>query len=160
MRSFFKTLILAVFLSGITSYATAQSSVNLIITKTDGEVQTLTLSNQSQFYFEDGERLVIDDGNNGTQTYQLSQIRKMVCTEILSNEENYALNLQLFPNPSHNSFIVKGLSCTCTARIYTLDGRLMKSFEATESQSVDISELPQGMYLLHITGQTLKLMKL
>jgi len=157
---FSKLLILCAFLFGTAFFATAQgTSVNLVLTMTNGEEQTFLLSDQSQLSFEGGERLIIIDGNS-TQSYELSQIRKMVCSELTDVDDNTLCKLQLFPNPSRNSFVIKGLQGSCPARIYSLDGRLVKSFEAAEGVSVDISELSTGMYLLHINGQTSKLMKL
>lgn len=156
----FKSLILSVFLIGSLFKATAQTSVNLIITKTNGEEQSLLLSDQSQLHFEDGETLVIDDGNGSTQTIQLSQIRKMVCTEILDTEELGVSTVRLFPNPSSGSFFIKGLDGTSSARIFALDGRLVMTFEAHDGSVIDISGLSEGMYLLNINGQTQKLMKL
>jgi len=157
---FSKLLILCAFLFGTAFFATAQgTSVNLVLTMTNGEEQSFLLSDQSQLSFEGGERLVIIDGNS-TQSFELSQIRKMVCSELTDVDDNTLSKLQLFPNPSHNSFVIKGLQGSRPARIYALDGRLVKSFEAAEGVSVDISELSTGMYLLHINGQTSKLMKL
>ena len=158
---FIKTLTITALLFGIASFATAQgTSVKLVITKTNSEEQILSLSDQSQIHFENGESLVIDDGNGSTHTFLLSEIRKMICAETTGNQESTLSKLQLFPNPTHNGFIVNGLKGSSPARIYALDGRLMKSFEATEGTPVDLSELSSGMYLLHINGQTLKLMKL
>jgi hypothetical protein len=162
MRNLFsKLLTLIAFLIGIASYATAQgTSVNLILTLTNGEEQTLQLSDQSHLHFDNGENLVIDDGNGTTLTFALANIRKIVCAELTDLQESAASQLQILPNPSYDHFIICNLSGPGTARIYAIDGRMMKSFEATEGLSVDISELPSGMYLLHLDGQTLKLMKL
>ena len=158
---FFKLLTLIAFLGGITFHATAQgTSVNLILTMTNGEEQTILLSDQSQLSFANGESLVIDDGSGTPMTFALAGIRKMVCAEVTDVQESTASQLLILPNPSRSHFIIRNLQGNGTARIYALDGRLMKSFEATEGLSVDISELSSGMYLLNIDGQTLKLMKL
>jgi hypothetical protein len=47
-----------------------------------------------------------------------------------------------------------------TIQIFALDGRLMKSVEASEGQLIDISELPIGLYLVKTEHQTLKMIKL
>ena len=150
---------LTVLLIGIAFHANAQN-VNLILTLTNGEELSFQLSEASQLHFEDGDRLIIDDGTDVNVSFPLSEIRKMVCSEILGTSEYNDSKLQLFPNPSRNSFIISGLQDSCPARIYSLDGRLVKSFEASEGMVIDINELSQGMYLLHTNGQTLKLMKL
>ena len=158
--SFLKTLAFLALLFGLASMASAQTNVNLILTLTNGEEQTFLLSDQSQLSFENGEYLVINDGTDNTVSYPLNQIRKMVCAEILGATEQNDTKPQLFPNPSRDSFIIHNLQGTSPARIYALDGRLVKSFDAAEGTVVNISELSAGMYLLHVNGQTLKLMKL
>ena len=162
MKQFFiKTLMFSAFLVGIIFQANAQGTdVTLVVTKTNGEEQIYQLTEESQLYFENGERLVIENGNSTTATFQLSQIRKIVCSEATDTPENPTTELQLFPNPSHNSFLIKNLQGSHPAQIYSLDGRLMKSFEATEGMVIDASELPEGMYLLQLNGQILKMMKL
>ena len=158
---FFKTLILFTFLVGNVLLANAQrTSVVLVVTKTNGEEQTFQLTEESQLYFENGERLVIDDGSNSIVTFQLAEIRKLACTDYTGMDETAPSALQLIPNPSRDRFIIQHLPNSGEARIYTLDGRLVKSFTATEGLMVDISDLTPGMYLLHIDGQTLKMMKL
>ena len=152
---------LIALLAGNVFLANAQSTnVTLVVTTTDGVEQSYQLTEESQLYFENGERLVIEDGAGTTQTFQLANIQKLVCTEVTGIGESTASDLQLIPNPARDSFIIKNLQGSTQARIYSLDGRLMKSFEATEGMMVDISGLAKGMYLLHIDGQTLKMMKL
>ena len=155
-----KFLMLLLFLlAGFLLRGTAQN-VTLVVTTTDGTEQSFQLTNEGQLFFEDGERLVIEDGTGTTATFQLADIRKLVCTEITGMEESSTKSLRLLPNPTRDHFLLSNLQSSCEARIYALDGRLVKSFTATEGMTVDISELSKGMYLLHIDGQTLKMMKL
>ncbi|MBR4146741.1 MAG: T9SS type A sorting domain-containing protein [Bacteroidales bacterium] len=159
--SVFKALMLIAFLIGIAFHSSAQSTnVSLIVTTTDGEELTYQLSENSQLYFENGEKVIIVDNVGITTALDLSRIRKIVCTETTGIPENDASQLQIAPNPSHDRFIIQNLTGTSIARIYTLDGRLVKVFQASEGMSVDITDLMRGMYLLNIDGKTLKLMKL
>ena len=157
----FKTLIFFAFLVGNIVHANAQSiSVTLVVTKTNGEELSYQLTEESQMYFENGDRLVIEDGAGTNMTFQLAEIQKLVCTEYANVGENNSSALLLTPNPARDHFLINNLQNEGEARLYSLDGRLMKSFIATEGMIVDISELAPGMYLLHIDGQTLKMMKL
>ena len=159
MRMFkFFTLVL-LLLAGFQLRGTAQN-VTLVVTTTQGQEQSYQLTDASQLFFENGDRLVIQDGTGTTATFQLADIRKLVCTEITSVNENNVSEIQLVPNPSHDRFIISNLQNESEARIYALDGRLIKLFKATEGMVVDISDLAPGMYLLHIDSQTLKMMKL
>lgn len=153
-------IFIALFI-GINLHANAQStSVTLVVTMNNGEEQTLQLTEKSQLYFENGEQLVIEDGIGTNMTFQLSEIQKLICTDYTGIDETASSSLQLTPNPAHDFFIINNLQNDSEARLYTLDGRLMKSFEATEDMMVDISDMAPGMYLLHINGQTFKMMKL
>lgn len=154
-----KIIMLLFLLAGFLLHGHAQN-VTLLVTTTNGEEQSYQLTQEGQLYFENGERLVIEDGTGTTVSFQLADIRKLVCTEYVGVSESSASELQLLPNPSRDHFIINNLQNNGEARIYALDGRLVKSFTATEGMTVDISDLTSGMYLLHIDGQTLKMMKL
>lgn len=146
-------------MAGFMLQAKAQN-VTLVVTNTNGTEQTYQLTEESQLHFENGERLVIENANGTNFIWQLSDIRKIVCAEMTGTEENTASKLQILPNPSHHQVYIKNLSGNSQGRIYTLDGRMVKAFEASEGMMLDISDLSEGMYLLNIDGQTLKLMKL
>ena len=144
---------LMALLFGIAFQANSQSTnVTLVVTTTDGTEHLYQLTEESQLYFEDGLHLVIEDGIGNTETYPLSDIQKMVCTEITATEEMASSELMLLPNPMHDSFILHNLAEEGIARIYSLDGRLVKTFQASEGMVVDMSAFSQGMYLLHING--------
>lgn len=154
-----KALLLLFLLTGFLFRGTAQN-ITLVVTTTNGQEQTYQVGEDSRLYFDNGESLVIEDGTGTIATFQLSEIRKINCDEITGVNENNASTLQLSPNPARDSFLIKNLQGDCPARIYTLDGRLVKSFTTNEGMTVDISGLAPGMYLLHIDGETLKMMKL
>lgn len=158
-HAFLKALLLLLFLTGFLSHGTAQN-VTLVVTTTEGTEHIYQLTEEGQLFFENGERLVVEDGTGTTATFQLANIKKIVSTEVTGVNESTASDLQLVPNPARNNFLIKNLQGSCQARIYTLDGRLVKSFMVNEEQLIDISDLAPGMYLLHIDGQTLKMMKL
>ena len=153
-----KPLLLLFLLVGFLLHATAQN-VTLVVTTTNGEEQLFQLTNEGQLHFENGERLVIEDGSGTTATFQLASIQKLVCTEVTSVDENESITLQILPNPAHDCFFIKNIQNNTLGHVYALDGRLVKTFEASDGMSIDISDMAPGMYLLHIDGQTLKMIK-
>lgn len=151
-------LLLLFFFTGILSHGTAQIATVSVIT-TDGQEHNLSLWEDGQLYFDQADRLVIQTSPNSPFVFPLSEIQKIVFSEITDVEESSESKPQILPNPSHDHFIVKNLPDNCPGRIFTLDGRLVMAFEAIEGMMIDISNLSPGMYLLHIDGQILKLMK-
>ncbi|MGR7813655.1 endonuclease [Lacinutrix undariae] len=66
--------------------------------------------------------------------------------------------LMVYPNPTSNSISIKGLTTTATVEVMTVEGRVVKTFEATSNSPVQLN-LASGMYLLNIStteGKTVK----
>lgn len=66
--------------------------------------------------------------------------------------------LMVYPNPTSNSISIKGLTTTATVEVMTVEGRVVKTFEATSNTPVRLN-LASGMYLLNIStteGKTVK----
>lgn len=154
-----KLLLLLLIIAGPLFQLTAQNAV-CVVTTTDNVEHSIGLWEDHQMYFDQAYRLVIQNSPNSNHVFPLSEIRKVVFTEITSTEENHASSPYILPNPSSNHFIVRDLPEASQGQVFALDGRLVKEFEASEGSVIDISELPKGMYLLQLQGQTLKLMKL
>ena len=92
MRMFkFFTLVL-LLLAGFQLRGTAQN-VTLVVTTTQGQEQSYQLTDASQLFFENGDRLVIQDGTGTTAPFQLADIRKLVHRNYFSERK------QRFGNP-------------------------------------------------------------
>lgn len=156
-------LLLVALLWGALLQMAAQSTyVHLVITLNDGTEESYDMYGPSYMYFEAGEKLIITETVDGLTyvSYPLADIRKITCHEMEGTPENADLDIALSPNPAHDKLTFRNLQGTHTANIYALDGRLVKTFPVTENQSVDISELPTGLYLVNIGYCTFKMMKL
>ena len=140
----------------------AQSTyVHLVITLNDGTEETYDMRSSSYMYFEEGEKLVITESIDGHTmvSYPLSNIRKITCHEIQGTIEDVELGMVLYPNPARDKVTFRNVQGTQTVKIYALDGRLMKTLQVTDGQSIDISYLPTGLYLFNVGNHTFKMMK-
>ena len=152
-------LLLLALTLGLAFQAAAQPT-QVIVTMTDGSELVYNVSEADRLYFEDNTNLVIETGNKGIARIALSAIRKISCTEITGQPENLTAEVSLMPNPVHDAVKLIGLDGVQTVNIYAIDGRLMQSFEATSDQTIDISGLPIGLYLVRTQSTTLKMIKL
>jgi endonuclease I/chitodextrinase len=70
--------------------------------------------------------------------------------------ENYSFEaFKMFPNPTNGNFVYFSATEAATVRIYTVLGKLAQVSKITKSEnSVDISKLATGIYLLKINSDT------
>ena len=72
----------------------------------------------------------------------------------ISVEENVLTNLSIYPNPAQDVLFIElsGKVENTDIEIYSVGGqKLVKSVFNANNYQLDVSELPQGMYLMHIT---------
>lgn len=164
MRYLFKRFwLMLLFIFAMMGGMTAQSTyVHVTITLNDGTEATYDMQSTSYMYFEEGVKLVITESSDGTNavSYPLADIRKITCEEMVGTIENTIVDISIYPNPVHDVLHFRNVTGKHIANIYALDGQLIKSFQITGSQSVDISDLPSGMYLVNLSSSTFKMMKL
>ncbi len=154
------TFFLSLLLLGFGNIIKAQQvDIHAVITKTDGSEQVYELSESDRISFPNDEILVITQNGTDIQI-PISEIRKITFDEVLATAENKAEDIGIFPNPADNSFTVSGISGFQQMNIYSIDGKLVKREIIDCGQSIDISELPQGLYYVNINKQNFKLIKL
>nr|WP_321233626.1 ELWxxDGT repeat protein [uncultured Psychroserpens sp.] len=72
-----------------------------------------------------------------------------IAGETLSNESfEEATEILLYPNPSKNTIHFKSIQPITNATIFSLNGQLIKTFNNIENNTIDISELTTGLYLI------------
>ncbi len=103
----------------------------------------------------------IDGFNSCTSTSNNIINSNMVAFGILSNDELQKQSIRLQPNPTNGQFTVEGVSgIGAKFNITDLQGRVLMENTLIESNSVDISFLPAGLYFVNFeNGQSLKLIK-
>jgi len=73
-----------------------------------------------------------------------------VWTQPLSIQDVSELSITIFPNPTDNRIYISGLNTEADAEIYSMDGKLLKSFMSIENY-VDL-DLTSGLYILKLTN--------
>lgn len=135
-----------------------QTEIQAVITRHNGDEQIYQLDENDRISFPNDEILVITQNGTDIQI-PISEIRKVTFNEVLATAENEAKNIGIFPNPADNSFTISGINGFQQMNIYSFDGRLVKQETVGCGQSIDISELPQGLYYVNINKQNFKLIK-
>lgn len=138
---------------------TAQST-QMIVTLNDGTEKSYTMAESDRVYFENNTSLIVEQGT-GTDVIPLADIRKINCSEVMGGQsENAMANVSLTPNPVHDVMMLHNLDGVETVSIYSIDGRLMKTFETSGEEFINTEDLARGLYLVRTKSCVLKMIKL
>jgi hypothetical protein len=77
----------------------------------------------------------------------------------LATNSSIKEEITLFPNPVKNEINIKGISKNSPFEIYSLDGKLIKSGNYKPSNSISVSSLNSGVYILKIQEKIIKFTK-
>lgn len=158
-RNIKRVLLSLTLLIGIVLSMSAQTAkTKVIVTKTDGNTVSYILEESDYLTFNDGQSLVVNI-SGATQIIALSNIRKVVFEKIIDGIEEISSEIQIVPNPANNSFRVSNLDKDEEMTVYSMTGQKVMSGIVTNDQTVDISALANGLYLVKIGSQNIKLMK-
>lgn len=151
-------LLMALFM-GFAFSLTAQST-QMIVTLNDGTEKSYTMAESDRVYFENNTSLIVEQGT-GTDVIPLADIRKINCSEVMGGQsENTMANVSLTPNPVHDVMMLHNLDGVETVSIYSIDGRLMKTFETSGEEFINTEDLARGLYLVRTKSCVLKMIKL
>ena len=135
-------------------------SYELVIRMNDQSETVWTHESLRNIIF-DGETtlIVVENESLATHQYDLVEINKIyfkngvAITELNKDEASF-----VFPNPAKNNIRIFGIE-NQDIEIFSTDGKLIHK-EGYEGNYIDISYLPQGLYLIKTNGQTLKFNKI
>ena len=77
-----------------------------------------------------------------------------------SISETAVSSVNIYPNPTQDALVINGLRDVQTVRVYDLQGKLLLSVQAqSDNTEVNVSNLPQGDYLLQVGAEIVKFIK-
>jgi len=127
----------------------------------DDSEQQFTLTNAGKFYFQNGN-IIIDEGNGNVNSIAVSSIRK-ITLQAGNSIENYSVagSLLIYPNPTSDKlFFASEQLQNVNVAIYSMSGQLLQQVQTNTSESIDVSSLSKGIYIIKINEQTHKFSKL
>ncbi|MBO4250985.1 MAG: T9SS type A sorting domain-containing protein [Paludibacteraceae bacterium] len=135
----------------------------LLIKPCDGADKQYSCSLIGQILFKDNIMYLYDAGGIELGHTPVENIGKIVFLH--QGEETSIGNvsntiIQVFPNPSNNYIIIRGLKTEQIIRVFNMSGQLMSSIKNDSYDTqINVSELPRGYYLLQIGAEFVKFIK-
>ena len=132
-----------------------------LVIKMNDETETIWNSESlSNIYFDDETTLIlVEKENYYTHSYNISEIKKMYFNSSENVEELSQDNVSfVFPNPAKDKIQIIGVE-NQEIEIISIDGKSMFRVKY-DGTSIDVSSLPQGLYLIKTNNKTLKFEKI
>lgn len=159
-NSFFIPLILLMILFGCQMGVKAQSvELHAVVTMTDGQEHVFVLTEEDQLSFEGQETLVVTSQGE-SEHLTIDDIRKIEFIDVTGADEFPNDTPLLYPNPVRQLLVIGNLHNTPLVSIYSIDGHLIRQFDAKANEPIDLSDLPSGLYILNMNDKNHKLLKL
>ena len=137
----------------------AQNS--MLIQLKSGSVLSYTLASTSKISFLNNNLLYAPD-NSSTAIDQITKITFGVTSGTNDvNENNVTLGVS--PNPAHDYIVLTNLISSENGKvsIYSATGvQVILRQISSSTETVDVSSLPQGIYIVRVNNQTAKFIKL
>lgn len=139
-------------------------AIDLKIVPLEGPEQQYAVSQIGKITFADDVMYLFDQSGEPLGSTPVSQVGKIVFgpgqIEPTSLDEADLLTLQVFPNPTREILIVRGLEGSQTVRIYSIQGHLIQSLMTRNGEAnLHVGGLQNGTYLLQVGAQVVKFIK-
>ncbi len=143
----------------LTSTLLSSAQVNVEVQLINSSSQTFSVSEAGKIYFDNGY-LMVDDGNDTPFSFPLSDIRKVLFSGATSVETIESDHIRIYPNPATTFIrISNDRNRNSFYQLFSIDGRLLMSGVCKQEETINISKLPKGLYLLKVDGKTFKISK-
>lgn len=88
--------------------------------------------------------------NDGTLSYPKA-FHYIKNTVNIKDYDRKQIDIDIYPNPTNNVLIIKGVNTPNSVKIYSLNGvQLLSVINSNENQKINVSQLKSGIYILKI----------
>ena len=154
-----KLLFAAVFLF-VTMQIQAQVTVTVV--GTDGTSHEVAMDETGEIYFgTDYMAIMTSSSDAALQMFQMDDVRKVLFSgEVRIVDVRDADSIVLHPNPAADWFVVEGIGLEKQLlTVFSVSGSQVLQGRYAEGEHVDVSALPQGIYMVRVGTVVNKLVK-
>ncbi|MBO5828512.1 MAG: T9SS type A sorting domain-containing protein [Paludibacteraceae bacterium] len=150
-----KRILSTLLLLGISS---SLAWATLTIEWLNGTKQTEAISKIGKIVFIGDKMSLTDVNGNLLAESEIDDVRKIVFVKEATKEitPQNEEEISVYPNPTSNILYINGLNKHEKVHLFDTNGKLVKSCQETE---LDMNDLSNGIYLLQIRTQVVKVIK-
>lgn len=150
-----KRILSTLLLLGVSS---SLAWATLTIEWLNGTKQTEAISKIGKIVFIGDKMSLTDVNGNLLAESDIDDVRKIVFVKEATKEitPQNEKEISVYPNPTSNILYINGLNKHEKVHLFDTNGKLVKSCQETE---LDMNDLSNGIYLLQIRTQVVKVIK-
>ena len=141
-------------------FLTSHAATHIIVERlADTPIQIDLMTVQTLKFFN-GNKISFNLKNGNSQN--VDQVRSLIFSELSTAIEDvkFETNISVYPNPTVDALMVNGVQENSKMVVYSMNGIMILSQTAQDGiNKIDVSNLPNGMYLLHMDTETFKFTK-
>lgn len=153
-----KRIFLSIIMAGL--FLTSHAATHIIVERlADTPIQIDLMTVQTLKFFN-GNKISFNLKNGNSQN--VDQVRSLIFSELSTAIEDvkFETNISVYPNPTVDALMVNGVQENSKMVVYSMNGIMILSQTAQDGiNKIDVSNLPNGMYLLHMDTETFKFTK-
>lgn len=150
----------AVLFVGLCCWLQAQTIAS--VTFADGSAHEYTIQASGGFYFDSATLILRESPIAPEERFSVDDISRITFSRpsVQSIDETTQGDIRLFPNPASQQVAIELPDEEIhQLSIFSIDGRLMGKHNVRNGQTIDISSLPLGLYILRTEQHITKLIK-
>jgi len=132
---------------------------DIIVSKADGTTENLSLESLHKISFKEGKLVATSNEGTSLSTYTLTAISMLQFTNSTDVQAVEIMDGRISYSAASGMAYVSG-SAGQTLTVYNLSGlAVLEQSIAGDSESVDLSSLQKGVYLLRLGAKTIKIIR-
>lgn len=149
-------------MSLLLAFGRASAENVLVFEPLVGDESKVAQSLLSRVEFLDDEIKVVASDGTVYATYYKYDYRRIVFlndgpTQV--EEPGQASSIRVYPNPTHDAIRISGLQEDSKIALYNMQGDVVRRQRASGDVSLGVGALSNGVYILSINGETIKVIK-
>ncbi len=133
-------------------------SQSIVINENDGETATLNVDGLRSIQFKDGN-MVATYSDGDTSTYALSDISRLDFDGTSAVNMTTMMDGKITYSPE-NGLVIVANSEKSHLTVFSISGTtVMEKVMESQLESIDLSGLDKGIYLLRLDGRTIKIVR-
>ena len=138
-----------------------QAQVTVTVVGTDGTSHDVAVDATGEIYFGADYMAIMPTASaSQLETFQMDDVRKVLFSGSARIIDVRGAELTIMPNPVAESFMVKGIgSEPQLLTVYNIGGTQVLQGRYSDGERVEVGALPQGIYLVRVGRNVVKLIK-